>query len=234
MNGWSEAVKQVMPHVVKIELPDSHGSGFLIAYCNAGRNRQYVVIATAAHVVRHAAKWEVPCRIHYQGQELVLKPEQRAMGLFGNEDVGVIQFDPGDLKLPSQALTVLDRKTVLQPGYPLGWCGFPNIMDWHNCFFAGHVSTPVAGSEGDYLVDGVVIHGVSGSPAFAVMDGKVVLVGLVSAYYPNRATGEALPGMGLVQSIQPIVDFFVQANKRARKEPRHGKAKSKPRSGDRT
>ena len=229
MNGWSEAVKQVMPHVVKIELPDSHGSGFLIAYRNAGRNRQHAVIATAAHVIRHAEKWGDACRIHYQGSELIVKPEHRIMYVMDNQDLGIIEFNPGDWKLPGHVLPVIGRDAILQPGYPLGWCGFPNIVDRHNCFFAGHVSTPVAGSEGDYLVDGVVIHGVSGSPAFAVMDGKVVLVGLVSAYYPNRATGEALPGIGLVQSIQPIVDLFVSANKRAKKESTRGKARSKKR-----
>lgn len=213
MNGWSEAVKQVMPHVVKIELPDSHGSGFLIAYRTFGKKRTDVVIATAAHVIRHAEKWGDACRIHYQENELLLKPEQRIMYVMDNQDIGIIEFAMGDWKFPDEVLPVIGRDVVLQPGYPLGWCGFPNIMDRLHCFFAGHVSVPLPGaSAGDYLVDGVVIHGVSGSPAFAVMDGKVILVGLVSAYYPNRATGEALPGMGLVQSIQPIINILEQVN----------------------
>jgi hypothetical protein len=53
-----------------------------------------------------------------------------------------------------------------------------------------------------YLVDGVAINGVSGGPAFrGEDDGTVSLIGVLSAYIPNRATGETLPGLAVVASV---------------------------------
>jgi len=50
------------------------------------------------------------------------------------------------------------------------------------------------------LVDGVAINGVSGGPALSTMGG-LFLMGVVSAYIPNRATGETLPGLGMVRDV---------------------------------
>ncbi len=63
--------------------------------------------------------------------------------------------------------------------------------------------------ESAYLVDGVAINGVSGGPAFVYEeDTPALLVGVVTAYIPNRATGEALPGVSLVRAINPYVTLF--------------------------
>ena len=51
-------------------------------------------------------------------------------------------------------------------------------------------------------MDGVAINGVSGGPAFCgEADGTVTLTGVLSAYIPNRATGEALPGLAVVTDV---------------------------------
>lgn len=51
----------------------------------------------------------------------------------------------------------------------------------------------------------MAINGVSGGPAMhmAVVDEQlvVVIVGVVSAYMPNRATGEVLPGLSVVRDV---------------------------------
>jgi secreted trypsin-like serine protease len=52
-----------------------------------------------------------------------------------------------------------------------------------------------------YFVDGVTINGVSGGPAIHLTEMGVSIIGVVSAYAPNRATGETLPGLGIVRDV---------------------------------
>jgi len=63
-------------------------------------------------------------------------------------------------------------------------------------------------AEGFYFVDGVAINGVSGGPTFQINreDNKVRIIGLVSAYVPNRAAGAQLPGLCVVRDISPIYE----------------------------
>lgn len=64
-----------------------------------------------------------------------------------------------------------------------------------------------------YLVDGVAISGVSGGPAFIVTDeGAPFIMGVVTAYIPNRVTGESLPGVCLVAGIHRFYDFIKEIN----------------------
>lgn len=69
---------------------------------------------------------------------------------------------------------------------------------------SGRISAWV-GAESAYLVDGVAINGVSGGPAF-IIDGATV-IGVVSAYIPNRATGEPLPGLAVVRDVAEFHDL---------------------------
>jgi len=71
-------------------------------------------------------------------------------------------------------------------------------------FFSGHISC-YRENEDDYLVDGNAINGVSGGPAFYVdsKTSETKICGVVTAYIPNRATGEALPGLCVVTSVEP-------------------------------
>ena len=56
-----------------------------------------------------------------------------------------------------------------------------------------------------YLVDGVAINGVSGGPAFCVLpEDELHFVGVVTAYIPNRVSGESLPGVCFVAGISPL------------------------------
>jgi hypothetical protein len=68
------------------------------------------------------------------------------------------------------------------------------------CFFSGRVSA-VRNEGREYLVDGVAINGVSGGPSFWNGGGTVTLMGVMSAYIANRATGETLPGLAVIQNV---------------------------------
>lgn len=88
----------------------------------------------------------------------------------------------------------------MKVGASIGWLGFPALPSADLCFFTGSISARLE-SLSAYFVDGVAINGVSGGPAFAIDGDEPYMVGVVSAYMPNRATGEALPGLGIVRDV---------------------------------
>lgn len=199
---WSSAVEVIQPHVLRISTPRGSGSGFLISN---GRNNNVCAIATAAHVVDHAHYWEEPIRIEHvvSGKSVVVRRYERAVFLDSSRDTAAILFNRGDLPLPSDPLPLAPKDMFLRVGNKIGWLGFPAIPTASLCFFAGNVSAWVE-SLSAYLVDGVAINGVSGGPAFHLLEfdpGAVQIIGVVSAYMPNRATGEVLPGLSVVRDV---------------------------------
>jgi hypothetical protein len=122
----------------------------------------------------------------------------------------------GDLPFPNSALPLVPRGKFLRVGNEIGWLGFPAVQTTSLCFFGGRISA----WDDDmkfYFVDGVAIHGVSGEPAFFLTYPQPTLVGVVSAYVPNRATGEVLPGLSVVRDViqfhelAPTFEFLAQA-----------------------
>lgn len=205
---WSRAVELIQPHVVRISTPRGSGSGFLISN---GRSNSICGIATAAHVVDHAHYWEEPIRIDHisSGKSVVIRRDERAVLLDVNRDTAAILFNRGDLPLPPDALRLAPKGMFLKVGNDIGWLGFPAIPAANLCFFSGTVSAWLEGQSA-YLVDGVAINGVSGGPAFHLLEldepppaeeKVVVIMGVVSAYVPNRATGEVLPGLSVVRDV---------------------------------
>jgi len=94
----------------------------------------------------------------------------------------------------------------LKVGNEVGWLGYPAIAGSSQlCFFGGKISA-FMGDQQAYLVDGVAINGVSGGPAFYNGGEKVVLMGVLSAYIPNRSTGEALPGLAVARDVSHFHD----------------------------
>jgi len=125
-------------------------------------------------------------------------------------DTAAILFNGDDLPLPSQPLHMIQEDKHLKVGNEIGWLGFPAVSPLDLCFFTGRVST-WNGSLRSYLIDGVAINGVSGGPAVAIIGGAaIVLIGVVSAYIPNRATGEALPGLSLVRDVAQFQELAKQ------------------------
>lgn len=198
--GWSEAVELIQPHVVRIATPQASGTGFLIS--NSHTNA-VCGIATAAHVVDHAHYWEEPIRIDHISKSLVIRRHERAVFLDSNRDTATILFNRAGLPMPANPLPLVPKDKFLKVGNKIGWLGFPAIPAASLCFFAGNISAWIQ-TQNAYLVDGVAINGVSGGPAFHLVTGEiriVVVVGVVSAYVPNRATGEVLPGLSVVRDV---------------------------------
>lgn len=198
---WSQAVEVIEPHVLRISTPQGSGTGFLISN---GRNSAICGIATAAHVVDHAHYWEEPIRIDHvnSGKSVVVRRYERAVLLDSNRDTAAILFDRGDLPIPADPLPLAPKEMFLKVGNKIGWLGFPAIPAASLCFFSGDISAWLQ-AQTAYLVDGVAINGVSGGPAFHTVEeaSTVVIIGVVSAYVPNRATGEVLPGLSVVRDV---------------------------------
>lgn len=203
---WFQAVELLRPHVVRILTPHGSGTGFLFS---RSANGSVCGIATAAHVVNEAFYWEQPIRIQSaeSGATAVLRPLDRAILLDEGRDTAAIVMHSTALSLPEKPLEMITHGQYLKVGNPIGWLGYPAISAANLCFFTGTVSAWIEGDSA-YLVDGVAINGVSGGPAFAVIGSALQIMGVVSAYIPNRATGETLPGLGIVRDVAQLQELI--------------------------
>jgi len=207
--NWADALGQIQNHVIHVSTPGRSGTGFLIA---SSKKEEVVGIATALHVVSHAHEWGEPIRItHYpSGKIVLLKEADRSIHWNEKADSVLVRFAKGKLPLPDKPMALAPRDKYIREGVELGWCGYPSIYPTKLCFFSGRVSAWLE-REDAYLIDGVAINGVSGGPAFSY---PVVIVGMVTAYIPSRATGEPLPGVALVRAITPYVYLFEQLKRK--------------------
>jgi hypothetical protein len=204
---WDSAISEVRQHVVKIETPSVYGTGFLAFY---NHDHTWCGIATAAHVVSHADEWQEPLKIRSDASTApaFLTADQRVIYLDHTNDSAIVLFLKGELKLPESPITLLPVDKPCGIGIDVGWLGYPVIERFTLCFFAGTVSAR-QGDTKSYLIDGVAINGVSGGPVFhvprptfGVQQRRLPqVIGCVSAYHPNRATGEALPGLLRAQDV---------------------------------
>lgn len=210
---WQGAMRLVSNRALKIRTPRGHGSGF---YMGAfGENNTLGAVATARHVIKEAHDWGEPIKMLHvaTGQEILLPAinadgTSRPILVFGNSDLAVIIFTiPAEWGLPSEHIDRLDNTQHIVEGVEVGWFGFPGIKDDKLCFFHGYVSTYLD-PEAIYLVDGVSINGVSGGPLLVIQNNRPMVVGVVSAYLPNLATGQPLPGMSMFTSISPAVPIL--------------------------
>ena len=201
---WFEAVEVVTPYVVGIRTPRGSGTGFLFHRPSDG---DIVVLATAAHVIEHAHAWEEPLRLVHAKSEgtVLLRPADRAVFIDEDKDTAALVFPSNKLaSLPKETLGLAPEKKFLKVGNAIGWLGFPGVVSSLLCFFRGHVSAWDSRNS-MYLVDGIAINGVSGGPAFHLTPDKPMLMGVLSAYIPNRQpTGEALPGLAVVRDVSHL------------------------------
>ena len=114
-------------------------------------------------------------------------------------------MEKGDFPFPEEPLPLEPEGKPLPVGDEVAWLGYPAVPGASLCFFSGRISA-FREEESAYLVDGVAINGVSGGPAFHLgVEGQPVrIMGLVSAYVPNRATGEALPGLSVIIDVSQL------------------------------
>jgi hypothetical protein len=116
-------------------------------------------------------------------------------------DSAIVLFFKGELQLPESPIALIPMGEPCGIGADIGWLGFPNLEPDTMCFFSGTISAWQAPKK-SYLIDGVAINGVSGGPVFHCPDpSKPQIIGCVSAYHANRATGEALPGLLRAQDV---------------------------------
>jgi hypothetical protein len=208
MMNWDKAIKTISPHVVKIETPAGYGTGFLAFY---NHDKLWCGIATAAHVVAHADEWQEPIRIRNEASSTpkFLKADDRVIYVDRSTDSAIILFLKGELQLPESPIGLLPIDEPCDIGSDIGWLGYPAIEPNSLCFFAGTVSARQP-SRKAYLIDGVAINGVSGGPVFHCPGSdKVLIIGTVSAYHANRATGEALPGLLRAQDYNVSINTSV-------------------------
>lgn len=201
---WSDGIDVVKPYVVRIITPQGAGTGWLVS---RSQSTELVAVATASHVIEHAHFWEQPIRLHHvaSGAAVILRSADRAIHADTDRDTAGIVFSKGELPFPSDDLPLLAEDTLMRAGSAVGWVGFPGLAKANLCFFSGHISAYVTDPT-MYLVDGVAINGVSGGPAFRVSNG-VEIIGVVSAYIPNRSTGEVLPGVAVVRDVSQFHDL---------------------------
>ena len=197
---WNSIVDVVAPYIVKIETPMGHGTGFLCFY---NEKKTVIGIATALHVVNYAHEWQQPIRLqHYPSATTMFlsNPRERAVLTDPATDSAVILAATGTLKLPSNSLPLLPASSSLEIASEVGWLGFPALAPSTLCFFQGSISARY--QEHSYLIDGVAINGVSGGPVFlGTYEKGVQIVGTISAYFPNRASGDALPGLSVARDV---------------------------------
>ena len=195
---WGDAVEQLEEHLVRLSTPIAMGSGFLLSWPSA---TQLFAVATAAHVLDHAYDWEEPIRLEHlgSGQSVVLRPEARVILLDREHDTATLLFELPDWQPKLSQLQLAPRGAYLRVGSEVGWLGFPALAETL-CFFSGRVSC-WQDADQSYLIDGVAINGVSGGPTFCITEVGVMVIGVVSAYIPNMATGEPLPGLAVARDV---------------------------------
>lgn len=203
---WPNAIEALGNHIVRISTPRGSGTGFIVF---SSLSRNLCAVATAAHVIDNAHYWEEPIRIqHYgSGKTSILRTNGRATILDEPVDTAIIVFPPGEIPLPASNPQLIPPEKHLRVGHEMGWVGFPGIAAGSLCFFSGRVSAWL-NDRHSYLVDGVAINGVSGGPAFHALDEKsVVVIGVVSAYIPNRLTGDVLPGLCEIRDVRQFQEL---------------------------
>lgn len=227
--SWYTAAELVSGHVVKIMTPQGSGTGMLLH-----RDGDFCAVATAAHVVEQAHLWESPIRLWHvsSGGSLLLHEAKRAIALDKERDSAVIAFIRGDIDFPTKTLDLIAEGKSVKVGVEVGWLGFPAVASETMCFFSGRISARAPGDR--YLIDGVAINGVSGGPAFHIYDAKTIhVLGIMSAYIPNRATGDTLPGLCVATGVgqcQEAVKQFKSVDEAKKSESAHAPAGVEPKA----
>jgi len=198
MYEWYEAVDALRPRMVRIATPVGTGSGFLLPWQS---KTGLCAIATASHVIDHAFYWEQPIRLDQieTGKSVLVRQDQRAIFSNSKLDTAVLVIETSIIQPPEGELSFVPEEKYLRVGNEVGWLGFPAITP-SLCFFSGRISA-WREEEKAYLIDGVAINGVSGGVVFSLRDVDPMVVGVVSAYVPNRATGEVLPGLAIARDV---------------------------------
>lgn len=235
--NWNAIVDKVTPYIVKIETPMGHGTGFLCLY---NQDKTFFGIATARHVVGYADDWQQPIRLQHfpTSTTIFLKESDRTILSDEDSDSAVILAHPGDLQLPKDTIPLLPSSIALAIGTEVGWLGFPALASNTLCFFSGNISARQEWRHG-YLIDGVAINGVSGGPViYSTETEGVQIVGTISAYVSNRATGDTLPGLSIARDVSHFHDTIStiksldEAREQKQRQPKEPQTEALPPPSD--
>ena len=205
--SWESMIDGMRPHVVRIQTPNSQGTGFLSLY---NHDSSWCGIATAAHVVAYSDTWQLPIKIENESSSRFLNNNERVIFLDLATDSAVVLFFKGDLQLPQTPIALIPMGDPVSIGSQVGWLGYPNTNADTLCFFAGNVSARNV-AQRSYLIDGVAIHGVSGGPVFHLSQSTALeVIGVMVAYHANLATGAPLPGLSRAQDVSHFHDVIQQ------------------------
>lgn len=204
---WPDVIDRVQKNVFRIYAGDSAGTSFVISLgANQNKTEYFAMLATAWHVLEDVPGTGDDIKLVSADQKTIFDSQTNQIGFYrlGNAafDTALIQVRTGKpLLQESELLPILPFDSQLARGADLGWLGFPGIVEPELCFFHGHVSGYL-NTPPTYLIDGVAINGVSGGPAF---DNRAHLIGLVSAYIPNKIDQfTTLPGLMALVPINAI------------------------------
>lgn len=208
--NWPDAVELLSKRVVKLITPRGSGTGFILPLVP---DSKLIVVATAAHVIDNAHYWEEPIRLQNTANETVLlHSNERAIFINETLDTAVVLFSSDSLAASEVEVELAPEGRHLRIGNEVGWLGYPVVASTNLCFFTGRISAVIK-EERIYLIDGVAINGVSGGPAFHFIDnGLIIVMGVISAYIPNRATGEALPGLCVARDVKQFQELTKRFN----------------------
>ena len=226
---WNQIVEKVKPYLVKIETPTGSGTGFLCLY---NESKKWCGIATAWHVVQYADEWQQPVKIIHEAspEQIFLKERDRVIFLNWKTDSAIIFFPkPEKSNLPKNVLPLRPLDKALDIGSEVGWLGFPYLEPYTMCFLSGCISARRDDRKA-YLIDGVSINGVSGGPVFYSTETEgTEIIGIISAYAANRATGATLPGLSIAQDVSYLHDIAqtLRSWEEARKKKQQLKEKEK-------
>jgi hypothetical protein len=201
-NKWEDAASIIAPIIFKITTHAGTGTGFLLKITGPRENKIYG-IATAYHVISAAEELGMPIKLtHYLTNSSVIlqaDPSIRSIIIYPEVDLAFILFPKSLLNVDITAPNIVEQGVTKNAGLEIGWYGFPNVAINQLSFFHGFISSPLPTG---YLVDGVVIHGVSGAPAFFIEDNLPKICGVITQYIPNIATGQPLPGLSYISSVE--------------------------------
>jgi hypothetical protein len=209
---WADIIDRISPNVFSIRTEESLGSGFVVSITEAPAEAHHTLIATAWHVVQDlvGGSGDIELISSDKKQRFSSVDDEISFYRIGPEfyDTALIHCSTKTPMIKrTDLLPIFPEDYILARGAEIGWLGFPGIVDPELCFFSGHIS----GYSHDppaYLVDGVAINGVSGGPVF---DENCNLVGMVTAYLPNRVSERTvLPGLASITPIGAIRFWLTQ------------------------
>ena len=213
---WHMVVDQVMRTVFRLNTAENAGTCFLVSLGTDTQTSQtFAMFATAWHVLENLQGSSPEIEIISADKSKIFSSKTRKTAFFRmgtTSDAALIMIEVGPELTQENLLPIMPFKDQLARGAEIGWLGFPGLFNAEPCFFLGVISGYL-NDPPTYLVDGVAVNGVSGGPAF---DDRAHLIGLVSAYIPNKVNETTtLPGLLALVPINAI-RFWIEHHLGAR------------------